>query len=143
LADADLASTRLRNGEEVLDLISEARRSYPDNCQLIYLQGRALMRADRHQEAMECFDQLLAVDVSTLPALDGPSYDERIFSEFTHNARGACLFRLGLYREAADAFGAAALAAPDNIAYGAKRQVALGRLDSLRPSTGGSARAQR
>ena len=40
---------------------------------------------------------------SQLPPLWGPAYDERIFNEFAHEARGVCLFRLGRYAEAADA----------------------------------------
>jgi tetratricopeptide (TPR) repeat protein len=55
------------------------------------------------------------------------AYDARIFGEFAHQARGVCLFRLGRYHEAADAYAAASRANPANLEYRAKLKAALGR----------------
>jgi tetratricopeptide (TPR) repeat protein len=71
-------------------------------------------------------DTLLSVDLATLPE-EGPAYDERIFGEFAHEARGVALFRLERYAEAAEAFAEALRLAPDNLEYRAKREVAVGR----------------
>ena len=50
-----------------------------------------------------------------------------IFGELSHEGRAVCLFRLGRYAEAAEAWGNAASAAPGDPSYAAKRQLALAR----------------
>ena len=66
------------------------------------------------------------MDLSELPD-EGPSYDERIFGEFAHQARGLCLFRLGRYEESGEAYAQASQIDPSNLEYRAKMQVAFGR----------------
>ena len=63
----------------------------------------------------------------TVLGLEGPAYDERIFGEFAHEARGVALFKLERYAEAAEAFAAAMQLAPENTAYRAKHAAAAGR----------------
>lgn len=117
---------RRERDENVTELLEEARVRYPGDKMLWWTQAAVHMSAGHPEEALELVDRLLAVDLSDLPA-EGPSYDERIFTEFAHEARGVCLFRLGRYQEAADAFAHASGIDPSNLAYRAKRQVALGR----------------
>jgi tetratricopeptide (TPR) repeat protein len=64
---------------------------------------------------------------------EGPAYDERIFAEYAHDARGLCLFRLGRYAEAAAAYEQASRLNPGDLAYRAKWQVALGRAARTSP----------
>ena len=126
LAYADLIAIRHDRGEDVTELLAEARGMYPRNCVLLWQEARALTAAGRHDEAIAAFDGLLAVDVKRLPD-DGPAYDERLFGELPHEGRGLCLFRLGRYEEAAAAYAAAATCAPDDPSYPVKQQLALAR----------------
>jgi tetratricopeptide (TPR) repeat protein len=126
LAYSDLIAIRHERGEDVTALLAEARGLYPRNYLLVWQEARALTEAGRHEEAIAAFDLLLAADLEQLPN-EGPAYDERLFGELAHEGRGLCLFRLGRYQEAAAAYAAAALCAPDNPAYPVKRQLALAR----------------
>jgi glycosyltransferase involved in cell wall biosynthesis len=122
----DLVRLRRARDEDVSDLLSEARRRYPDNKLLWWVEAAVAMSDGRYAEALELLDRLLAVDLAMLPN-EGVAYDERIFGEFTHEARGTCLFRMERYAEAAEAYDHAALADPSNLTYRAKREVARGR----------------
>jgi tetratricopeptide (TPR) repeat protein len=126
LASADLVRMRHQRGEEVGELLAEARGWYPDNCLLLFIEGRYLIDHERYEEALIRFQRLLAIDVATLPDL-GPAYDERIFGAFAHDACGVCQFRLGRHAEAAAAWQRAADEAGDDPSYAAKRQLALAR----------------
>jgi glycosyltransferase involved in cell wall biosynthesis len=126
LAYSDLIAIRHGRGEDVTELLAEARGTYPRNCLLIWQEARVLTTAGRHEEAIAAFGQLLAVDLRRLPDY-GPAYDERLFGELAHEGRGICLFRLGRYDEAAAAYAAAARCAPGDPSYQVKRQLALAR----------------
>jgi tetratricopeptide (TPR) repeat protein len=126
LATADLIRLRHLRGEEVSESLAEGLRWYPDNCLLAFIEGRYLMDSGRYEEALARFRQLLATDVSVLPEA-GPAYDERIFGALSHDACGVCLFRLGRYAEAAEAWGDAAIATGGDPAYAAKQGLALAR----------------
>jgi glycosyltransferase involved in cell wall biosynthesis len=126
LAYSDLIAIRHGRGEDVTELLAEARGTYPRNCLLIWQEARVLTTAGRHEEAIAAFGQLLAVDLRRLPDY-GPAYDERLFGELAHEGRGLCLFRLGRYDEAAAAYAAAARCAPGDPSYQVKRQLALAR----------------
>jgi glycosyltransferase involved in cell wall biosynthesis len=126
LAYSDLIAIRHERGEDVTELLAEARGMYPHNCLLLWQEARALTAAGRHDEAIAAFDELLAVDLKRLPDY-GPAYDERLFGELSHEGRGLCLFRLGRYFEAAAAYAAAAACAPDDPSYPVKQQLALAR----------------
>jgi len=127
LAFTDLVRLRHERGDDVAELLVEARRRYPTNKLLWWVEATVRLAQGRHEEALELVDRLLAVDVDSLPAADGVSYDERIFGELAHDARGLCLFRLERYAEAADAYAHAAEANPSELRYRASRAVALGR----------------
>ena len=128
LVFVDLVRARRDRGEDVTELLAEARARYPANKLVWWVQAAADTSRGRYLEALEQLDRLLAVDVSALPD-EGPAYDQRIFGEYAHEARGVCLFRLGRYDEAADAYGRASEIDPANLAYRAKRHVALGRVE--------------
>jgi tetratricopeptide (TPR) repeat protein len=126
LAFTDLIRLRRGRGEDVEELIAEARRRYRHNKLLWWIEAVGSLHAGRYREALTLLDRLLEVELSTLPA-DGLAYDARIFGEFAQEARGACLFRLGLYAEAAAAYREALRLDPANLGYRAKWTAALGR----------------
>lgn len=126
LVFTDLVRLQRRRGEEVTELLAEARRRYPDNKLLWWVDAAVAMSDERYLEALELLDRLLSVDLASLPA-DGAAYDERIFGEFAHEARGTSLFRLERYAESADAYARASQIDPSNLAYRAKYAVAKGR----------------
>jgi tetratricopeptide (TPR) repeat protein len=126
LVFTDLVRLRDEQGEDVTELLAEARRRYPNNKFLWWIEAAHRIKQGRYADALELLDRLLAVDLAALPA-EGVAYDARIFGEFAQQARGVCLFRLGRYREAADAYAAASRANPANLEYRAKYKVALGR----------------
>ncbi len=142
LVFTDLIRLRRERGEDVAALLAEARTLYPDNKLLWWIEATVRMADGRYLEALALLDRLLAVDLAALPA-EGPAYDARIFGEFANEARGACLFRLGRYAQAADAYQQALRSDPGNLVYRSKWTVAEGRSRSadasleprLRPGT--------
>jgi tetratricopeptide (TPR) repeat protein len=126
LAYSDVIAMWHERGEEVTELLVEARSKYPRNYLLLWQEARALTVAGRHEEAIAAFSRLLAADLKQLPD-EGPAYDERLFGELAHEGRGLCLFRLSRYEEAAAAYAAAAQCAPANPAYPVKRELARAR----------------
>lgn len=126
LAYADLVSVRHQRGEDVTDLLAEARARYPNNWLLRWLRARVLMTAHRYPEAMEHLEQLAAAHGSPVRD-DLTSYDERLFGEYAHDALGLCLMRLGRHADAAAAYAAALRCCPGNPAYATKRELALAR----------------
>ncbi len=126
LAFTDLVRLRRDRGGDVADLLADARRLYPANKLLWWLEATSLLAAENYLEALELLDALLAVDLGSLP-LEGPGYDERIFGEYAHEARGIALFRLERYIEAAEAFAAASRLDPGNVGYRSKAAAARGR----------------
>jgi glycosyltransferase involved in cell wall biosynthesis len=126
LVFTDLIRLRRSHGEDVGELLAEARALYPDNKLLWWIEAAVMISENRHADALAQLDRLVAVDLSTLPG-EGPAYDARIFGEFAQEARGACLFRLGRYAESAEAYAQALHDNPDNLVYRSKSMVARGR----------------
>ncbi len=123
----DLVRMRRERGEDIGALLTEARRRYPSNKLLWWVQASVWQAEHRYEEALALFDRLLLIDLSVIPAHE-PAYDERIFGELAHEGRGACLFRLGRYAEATAAFESAAALDPENLAYRSKAVAARGRV---------------
>jgi len=129
LAWVDLVRRRDRRGDDVMALVAEGRRRWPDNWLLVWTEGQLLVRAGRFHEAIPAFQQLLAVDVGGL-APTGLAYDDRIFGPFAQDSLGLCWFRLGNFGAAARAYGAAEALAPAVAEYRVKRLLAEGRAAS-------------
>ncbi|HXW44721.1 MAG TPA: glycosyltransferase family 2 protein [Streptosporangiaceae bacterium] len=124
LCYSELIGMRMSRGEDVADLIAEGRRYYPANYVLIWQEARMLVASGQPAMALANFDLLLTADQASLPDA-GPSYDERLFGEAAHEGRGLCLFRLGRYAEAAEAYARAERCAPGNQELAVKRELAL------------------
>ncbi len=88
LVFTDLVRMRRRRGEDIGALLAEARRQYPSNKLLWWIESAVRISEGRYEEALALLDRLLAVDLAALPD-EGPAYDARIFGEFAHEARGA------------------------------------------------------
>jgi tetratricopeptide (TPR) repeat protein len=125
LAMVDLIRLRHYRGEQTGDLIADALQRYPANWLIVFYEGRYLIDNDRYEEALERYRSLLAVDLAALPDAWLGAFDERIFGSLSYDACGICLFRLGRYAEAAEAWDAGATSAPDDPSFAAKRQLAL------------------
>jgi glycosyltransferase involved in cell wall biosynthesis len=123
LAYADLVRMRHERGEDVDELLREALERYPENWLLVWTRARVEIDAGRPEEALRWLDRLAAVDEAALPDA-GVAYDERLFGSFAHGSRGLCLFRLGRYAEAAEAYRAAEAADPETGEHAVKRQLA-------------------
>lgn len=134
LAFTDLVRARRARGEEVSELLEEARTRYPENKLLWWVQAAVLISARRHEQALVLLDRLVCVDVASLPD-EGAAYDARIFGEFAHEARGVCLFALGRYAEAAEAYEKALREDPQSIVYRTRLELARGRVQRGRPTT--------
>ncbi len=126
MAFTDLVRARRARGEDVGELLQEARARYPENKLLWWVQAAALISERRYEEALGLLDRLLAVDLAGLPD-EGPAYDARIFGEFAHEARGVCLFGLGRFQAAAEAYEQALLENPENAVYRTRLALARGR----------------
>ena len=109
-------------GRDVEPLLSEGLRRFPLNLQLVWLHGRFLMKAGRFEDAIACFEQLLAAgergDFDRSMA-----YDARLFDLFAWEALATCHFQRGRFAEAARYFGLAADRDPDRLEYRVKRQL--------------------
>jgi tetratricopeptide (TPR) repeat protein len=126
LAYTSLIGRLEATGRDHVSLLAEARRRYPDDCVLLSMEGRDLLRRGEPEAALLRFDAVLEIDAEG-PRMGKPAYDRRLVGELTHAARGVCLFRLGRYHEAADAYRRAEEEAPDDLSYSARRRLALSR----------------
>lgn len=126
LAFGELIRLRHLRGDDVGELVAEARERYPDNQLMVFLEGRYLLDSQRYEEALERFEALLAVDVEGLADV-GPAYDDGIFGALSYEAQGACLLQLGRYAEAAEVYEQASRMLPEDPSFATKRALALGR----------------
>jgi tetratricopeptide (TPR) repeat protein len=123
LAFTSLVMRLQRSGREFAPLLAEARARYPDNCVLLWIEGRDLAAQSQYEAAIERFDAILRI-TSVDPGPDHPAYDRHLVGDQTHAARAVCLFRLGRYGEAAEAYAAAERFAPEDPSYPVKRRLA-------------------
>jgi tetratricopeptide (TPR) repeat protein len=116
----------LHAGRDPSALLAEAKQRCPGNLLLTWLEGRCLMAAGRHADAIPIFERLASVDARTL-CDDALAYDVRMFGLSSYESLALCCFRLGRFAESASYYARAAAAAPDDPAHRVKRQLALAR----------------
>jgi tetratricopeptide (TPR) repeat protein len=129
LAWADLVTLRHQRGDDVTGLLAEGRARWPEQWQLVWIEGQIHLDRGRLEQAAACFRALLEVDLDTLPEA-GVSYDQRVFGVFAQSSLGLTLFRMGRYAEAAEAYAAAERLEPDEREHTAKRILAERRAAS-------------
>jgi tetratricopeptide (TPR) repeat protein len=116
----ELIQHLLATGGDATALLEEARRLFPDEQQLVWLEGHRLVREGRLDEAIGEFEGLL-------DALEGGrvggdiGYDRRQYTSSTHAAIASCHYRLGRYGDGARHFALAERHEPDSLEYRAKR----------------------
>ena len=111
---------------DVAGVIGEAQDKFPDNPVVEFAVATHEFTTGDPATAARRLDRLVALDLEAIVAT-GSAYDQRIFGEWAWNALGLCRFALGEYTGAAEAFGLAEGANPDNLAYRARRQLAQAR----------------
>ena len=126
LAWGDLVRLRHARGGDVTSLLAEGKARWPQNWQLVWIEGNIRLDSGELEAAAACFRRLLEVDRAGLPA-QGVSYDSRLFGSFAHSALGLALFRLERYEEAAEAYANASRLEPDVREHEAKRALAEAR----------------
>jgi tetratricopeptide (TPR) repeat protein len=139
LAFVDLISRLADGGSDTTALVDEAVSRYPDNAALAWQKVCAEIDAGRHAQALHLLERL---DVDTeMPVEDTISYPIEMFAADIPDARGLCLFRLGRYREASEAYRQAERFPVDSLARRAKRMLAehRARANPSAPFVGGPA----
>jgi tetratricopeptide (TPR) repeat protein len=134
LSYGDLIRLRNARGADTTELLSEALSAFPRNCLLLLMEARRLIDEKNYAAALEPLDQILSFDWATDPD-DPPAYDAPIVGELPWSTKGLCLFRMGAYTEAAEAYAAAAQCAPEDPSYPIKAELALARARRAAPHT--------
>jgi tetratricopeptide (TPR) repeat protein len=116
----ELIQHLLATGGEVDALLGEARRLFPGEQQLVWLDGHRLIRDGCLEDAVEVFERLL-VERETGRVDADIGYDQRQFTSSTHAAIASCCYRLGRYADARRHYADAEKDEPDNLEYRTKR----------------------
>jgi len=118
----ELIQHLLATGQEVGGLLEEARRLFPDEQQLTWLDGHRMIRDGRLEDAVELFEQLLRERESGRIDTD-LGYDQRQFTSSTYATIGSCFFQLGRFGDARRYFALAERCESENLEYRTKRQL--------------------
>jgi hypothetical protein len=116
----ELIQHLLVTGGEVGTLLEEARRLFPDEQQLEWLEGHRLIREGGLDEAVEVFERLLDERESGRVDTD-IGYDTRQFTSTTYATVADCCYRLGRHADARRYYELAERHEPDNLEYKTKR----------------------
>ncbi|HUI04125.1 MAG TPA: glycosyltransferase family 2 protein [Acidimicrobiales bacterium] len=125
LSYGDLVRLRASRGGDVSDLLAEALAAFPDNCLLLLMHAQQLMERRAYEAALAPLEQIVQFDWAR--ADDPPAYDAPIVGELPWSAKALCLFRLGAYADAAEAYAQASLHAPEDPSYRVKADLARAR----------------
>jgi tetratricopeptide (TPR) repeat protein len=126
LSYADLIRLRDERGADTSGLLARARSLYPENCVLLWIEARHCIDRGEYAAALWALEQILETDWSSQPDR-GPAYDRELMGEAPLSAKGLCLFRMGEYEQAAQAYRAAASCSPHDAGYEVKAQLAVAR----------------
>lgn len=107
-------------GRDLEALLAEAMSRFPHNLQFHWLRGKALMKAERFEEAIPLFEHLLACG-ETGDFDHSMAYDARLFNVFSYDSLATCYFKLGNYADSRRYFELAAGCEPNNLEYRVKR----------------------
>jgi len=110
------------DSQEAGGLLEEARRLFPEEQQLVWLDGHHLVRDGRLEEAVELFERLLHERESGRVDTD-IGYDDRQFTSSTYATIASCCFQLGRYGEGGRYFALAEQFEPENLEYRTKRRL--------------------
>ena len=117
-----LIEHRMRTGADVRALLDETAKNFPGNMQLLWFEGRYLMKQQDYATAAQVFERLvhhgLAQDFDPWVG-----YDQRLFDLFAYDSLATCYFRLRRYDDSARFYGLAAERDPENKEYGVKQHL--------------------
>lgn len=114
-----LIQWRLSKGRNVDALIEEAVTRFPENLQLCWFAGQALMAAERFEEAVAVFGGIVANGkAGRWDRAIG--YDARLFTVLSLAPLATCHFRLGRYAESRRHFERCVRYDPENLEYRVK-----------------------
>jgi tetratricopeptide (TPR) repeat protein len=131
LAFLRLIQQRRERGEDTAGLLEEALERYPDSIALLWLKILSEVEAGHYGDALERLE-LFDADPD-MPIEDTVSYPSEMFGPRAAEARALCQFRLGRYREAAEAYAEAEYLEPDEQAHRLKRVLAAHRAARQQP----------
>jgi tetratricopeptide (TPR) repeat protein len=98
---ADLVRLRY-DQSDAMGLLDEGLSRYPCDPLLLWIKAMSELGRGDPDSALGWIDRLASVDPGRLD--DTLAYDERLFGGLAHEARGLCLFRLGRFVDAAEAY---------------------------------------
>jgi len=125
LSFVDLIRLRSLRGEDTAELLAEALSAFPENCVVLWIQAQKLIFLGEYSQAIEVIDRILDVDWRDPDT--GPAYGQSLVGELPWSAKALCLFRLGEYERAADAYAKAAGFAPSDLSYRVKEKLSRAR----------------
>ena len=123
-----LIQWRSAKGDDVDRLLTEAMARFRDNLQLVWLCGRTLMRAGRFEDAIPCFERLIACG-ETGEYDRTMAYDTRLFGVLSYDSLATCHFKLRHCGASRRYFELAAAHAPGVLEYRVK-QALCARLEA-------------
>ena len=118
----ELIQHQLGRGEDVGNLLAEARALFPDDALLSWLEGWKLIAGGHLREAIHVLERL-AWDYETGRTGSEFGYDLRQFTSRTYGDIATCYYRLRSYAGARRYFGLAERHDPDNLEYRAKHRL--------------------
>lgn len=126
LAYLSLIGSRIDRDEDVSELLADAKRRFPTNHYLRFLEARHHMNCKRFAEALPPLLTLAEIDGETFRD-EQCAYNKELFGLPTYEALATCYFRLGDFGESAKWYGRAEALAPERADLRAKRVVAASR----------------
>ena len=117
-----LIEHRMSAGMNVRALLDEAAAKFPGNMQLLWFEGRYLMKQQDYPAAVAVFERL--IDHGLAQDFDPwVGYDQRLFDLFAYDSLATCYFRLKRFEESKRFYGLAAKCDPSNTEYRVKQHL--------------------
>jgi tetratricopeptide (TPR) repeat protein len=116
----ELIQHLLASGQEVGELLEEARRLFPEEQQLVWLHGHQMVRDGHLENAVKLFEELLHERESGRVDTD-LGYDQRQFTSLTYATIASCCFQLERYGDARRYFALAEKHDSENLEFRTKR----------------------
>jgi glycosyltransferase involved in cell wall biosynthesis len=115
-----LIQFEMSKNRDAMPWIEETGRRFPHNLQLIWLRARALMLAEKFDQAISLFNWLIARGEAG-DYERAVAYDEKLLNAWPYEGLATCHFRLGHYAESRRAYSRAAAFDPTRMDYRVKQ----------------------
>jgi glycosyltransferase involved in cell wall biosynthesis len=131
LCAIELAKLALLEGRDPGAAVADGLEVHPGNWMLLWLRGKALLAAEDFEGARPIFEELAAIDASSL--VDRLSYDRRIFGASALQELAEDAFRREDYVQSAMLFARASERDPDSLELRVKQSLASARAGTAAP----------